>query len=116
MVKKSKRLIGIILVLTMLSFTTAGISASAVNGATPTAISGFLPIGPYSNGAGWGSIYSDGSLTTGSTYKFINGYVATGVSLGIFGGYVQFDMGVDTPIQMIRLTRMVLISSSTAMW
>jgi hypothetical protein len=69
-----------------------------IAGINPVAISGFLPIGPYSNGAGWGSIYSDGTLTTGSTEKFINGYVATGASLGIFGGYIQFDMGEGTPI------------------
>jgi hypothetical protein len=98
MLKTRKKLVGIVLALTML-LVSAGAGASAPAAANPSAISGFLPIGPYANGAGWGSIYSDGTLTTGTTYKFVSGIAAPyGVSLGLFGGYIQFDMGAATPI------------------
>jgi hypothetical protein len=66
-------------------------------------ISGYLPIGGYATGQEWGSIYSNYDLITGEKstdgkYKFtgVNGFSDTGVSCGIFGGYIQFDMGRNT--------------------
>lgn len=61
---------------------------------TPTGLNGYLPIGQYSNGNMWGSPYSDGTASAGSTAKVVGGYSATGVSLGAAGGYVEYDMNV----------------------
>lgn len=60
---------------------------------TPTGFMGYLPLGQYASGSGWGSPYSDGTVLTGSTPKIVGGYSGTGVSLGAAGGYVQYDMG-----------------------
>jgi hypothetical protein len=78
---------------------------------TPNAYSGYLLVGQYGQGTSWGSIYSNYNITSGnqhkndtdpdtvSKYKIINGYKQNeGVSLGLFGGYVQFDMG-NAPIK-----------------
>jgi hypothetical protein len=97
-----KRLLGIALTLTaMLSLTTGGDLVGAVSpaivGACPTAINGYLPINVYATGISWGDIYTDGDVATGSAEKFIRGYESVGVTCGILGGYIQFDMGV-TPI------------------
>lgn len=51
-------------------------------------INGYLPIGQFATGSGWGS----------ATGKFQNGIESTGVSLGMLGGYIQFDMS-DDPIE-----------------
>lgn len=61
---------------------------------TPTALNGYLPIGQYASGSAWGSPYSDGTASAGSTAKVAGGYSATGVSLGAAGGYVEYDMNV----------------------
>ena len=61
---------------------------------TPTALNGYLPIGQYATGSAWGSPYSDGTASTGSTPKVVGGYSGTGVSLGAAGGYVEYDMNV----------------------
>jgi len=68
-------------------------------GTYPANVQGYLPVGQFArpNSFGWGGICSDGT-NTGSEYKFTNGYVSTGVSLGMAGGYVQFDMGDDNAI------------------
>jgi hypothetical protein len=64
---------------------------SAPGGTTPAYDNGYLPVGQYASGSGWGSIFSDGTNLTGSTQKFLSGYVSTGISLGAAGGYVQFE-------------------------
>lgn len=68
-------------------------------GVNPSVVQGYLPVGQFArpNSFGWGGICTDGT-NTGSEYKFTNGYVSTGVSLGMAGGYVQFDMGTDNAI------------------
>lgn len=50
-------------------------------GSTPKAVKSYLPIGQYATGAGWGS----------ASGKFVNSFNSTGVSLGAFGGYIEFD-------------------------
>lgn len=53
-------------------------------GVTPSSIRSYLPIGQYATGSGWGSIYN------GSAVKGVSGYTSTGISLGAFGGYVEY--------------------------
>lgn len=53
-------------------------------GTTPTSIRSYLPIGQFATGSGWGSIYN------GSAVKGVSGYTSTGISLGAFGGYVEY--------------------------
>ena len=60
-----------------------------------TGIYAFLPApGQFTNenmsSGGWGTIY-----TTVGLKNMVNNTATTGVSLGYFGGYVVFDMGVD---------------------
>ena len=69
------------------------------DGTTPSAVCGYLPIGQFarSNSFGWGTIFTDATNVWGAskTAKFTtdgNGYTATGVSLGMLGGYVQFEL------------------------
>ncbi len=64
---------------------------AAPGGATPEAVNGYLPVGQYAIGSGWGSIFTNGTNLTGTTPKFLSGYQSTGVSLGAGGGYVQFE-------------------------
>ena len=59
---------------------------SITGGAYPEAVVSFLPIGQFATGGGWGS--ADGKFTTSTT-----AYCTTGISLGAFGGYVEFDFG-----------------------
>lgn len=69
-------------------------AGSKPTAALPTAVNGYLPIGQYASGKAWGSIFSDGynfGDNIGTIKKFLNGYSATGVSLGAAGGYVDFD-------------------------
>ncbi len=72
---------------------------ASVNTGVPSAVCGFLPIGQFArpNSFGWGGIYTDGTNVYGSTKvaKFTaaaGGYTSTGVSLGMLGGYVQFEL------------------------
>lgn len=61
---------------------------------TPTGFMGYLPLGQYARGTGWGSPYSNGGTTVANPVaKVVGGYSSTGVSLGAAGGYVQYDMG-----------------------
>ncbi len=53
---------------------------TAPGGTNPTSVVSYLPIGQYANGANWGS----------SAGKFTSGLASTGVSLGAFGGYIEF--------------------------
>lgn len=62
----------------------------------PSVIDGYLPVGQFATGSGWGAICTDGT-NTGATKKFLSGYTSTGVSLGACGGYVQYDFG-SSPI------------------
>ena len=66
-------------------------------GSKPAAVTGYLPVGQFAryNSFGWGTLYTDNTniRSDSNTTKFLDGYVSTGVSLGMAGGYVQFDMG-----------------------
>ena len=77
-------------------------TATSTGGSTPAAVNGYLPVGQFArhNSFGWGTLFTDNTNKNPDTNtpKFLNGYVSTGVSLGMAGGYVQFDMG-DHPIQ-----------------
>ena len=73
--------------------------SARADGTTPSAVCGYLPIGQFarSNSFGWGTIFTDATNVWGAnkTPKFTtagNGYTATGVSLGMLGGYVQFEL------------------------
>jgi hypothetical protein len=70
-------------------------TATASGGTKPKTVCGYLPIGQFarSNSMGWGTIYTDNTNVYASTKtpKFTTGYVTTGVSLGVLGGYVQFE-------------------------
>lgn len=66
-------------------------------GINPVDVNGYLPVGQFArpNSFGWGALYTDNTNVSSSSndVKFKTGYVSTGVSLGMAGGYVQFDMG-----------------------
>lgn len=67
----------------------------------PTAINGYLPIGQYSNfpvpNGYWNCLYKNGTNANPTDeLKFLNGMEPTGVSLGLGGGYIQFEYA--TPI------------------
>ena len=70
---------------------------ATATGTNPVAVNGYLPVGQFArpNSFGWGTLYTDNSNVSSSSndVKFKTGYVSTGVSLGMAGGYVQFDMG-----------------------
>lgn len=62
-----------------------------------TGVYAFLPApGQFTNEnmtrGGWGTIYN----SAGTFKNMLNNTASTGISLGYFGGYVVFDMGVDT--------------------
>lgn len=69
----------------------------------PKVVNGYLPVGQFArwNSFGWGALYTDGTNIKSSSNdaKFKDGYASTGVSLGMAGGYVQFDMGDNSRIQ-----------------
>ena len=75
---------------------------TTIAGSYPSAVNGYLPVGQFArhNSFGWGTLFTDNTNKNPDTNtpKFLNGYVSTGVSLGMAGGYVQFDMG-DNPIE-----------------
>lgn len=70
---------------------------ATATGTNPVAVNGYLPVGQFArpNSFGWGTLYTDNTNVSSSSndVKFKTGYVSTGVSLGMAGGYVQFDMG-----------------------
>lgn len=70
---------------------------AAATGVNPVDVNGYLPVGQFArwNSFGWGTLYTDSTNVSSSSndVKFKTGYVSTGVSLGMAGGYVQFDMG-----------------------
>lgn len=62
----------------------------------PDYFDGYLPVGQYASGAGWGSPYSDGNAVNGSTPKLLaTGFASTGLSLGAAGGYAEYDMTIN---------------------
>ena len=61
-------------------------------GAITGVLQGYLPLGQYARGTMWGSPYTDGGTTDGSTPKILGGFSSTGVSLGAGGGYVQYAL------------------------
>lgn len=65
---------------------TCGPKSATPSGVAPSSVVSYLPIGQFAQGSGWGS----------SVGKFTNGYASTGVSLGAFGGYIEFkfDEGI----------------------
>ena len=69
----------------------------SVAGSKPTAVLSYAPLGQFARGTSWGSIYSNYSNTEGATasdalVKFASGtgYSSVGVSLGAFGGYIDY--------------------------
>lgn len=69
----------------------------SVAGSKPTAVLSYAPLGQFARGTSWGSIYSNYSNTEGAAasdalVKFASGtgYSGVGVSLGAFGGYIDF--------------------------
>lgn len=77
-------------------------NVQVAEGSKPAAVTGYLPVGQFAryNSFGWGNLYTDNTniKSTSNTTKFLDGYVSTGVSLGMAGGYIQFDMGTH-PIE-----------------
>lgn len=76
-----------------ITFVSTGSAGGSANG-----VEAYLPApGQYTNEGigtgGWGSIFPSGSTTVPKA--MVNAIASTGVSLGSFGGYVVFDMGVD---------------------
>lgn len=59
---------------------TCGPKSATPSGVAPSSVVSYLPIGQFAQGSGWGS----------SENKFTTGYASTGVSLGAFGGYIEF--------------------------
>lgn len=76
------------------TITNSAPQGTAPTAAKPTVFNGYLPLGQFATGAGWGSIHSDGTNLTGSTKKFLSGYSSTGISLGAPGGYVDYKFKV----------------------
>lgn len=74
------------------SYTVSITYAEPATSGVPEDVCGYLPVGQFARGNGWGALYTD-STNTGTTKKFLSGYASTGVSLGLLGGYVQFDLG-----------------------
>ena len=70
---------------------------ATIAGSYPSAVNGYLPVGQFArhNSFGWGTLFTDNTNKNPDTNtpKFLDGYVSTGVSLGMAGGYIQFDMG-----------------------
>lgn len=77
-------------------------NVQVAEGSKPAAVTGYLPVGQFArhNSFGWGTLYTDNTniKSDSNTTKFLDGYVSTGVSLGMAGGYIQFDMG-SNPIK-----------------
>ena len=65
---------------------------AAAAGVNPVDVNGYLPVGQFArwNSFGWGTLYTDNTNVSSSSndVKFKTGYVSTGVSLGMAGGYV----------------------------
>lgn len=87
-----------------ISTTKAPTGAVETTSKEPTYVNGYLPVGQYSSGKSWGSIYSDGANTAidttakGTTLKIANGN-HSGISIGAMGGYVQVEMDQDDVIR-----------------
>ena len=69
----------------------------SAGGTKPTEVLSYAPLGQFARGSAWGSIYSNYTNVAGATasdalVKFTTGtgYESTGVSLGAFGGYIDF--------------------------
>ena len=68
---------------------------------TPTALNGYLPVGQFATGTGWGSPFTNSNATAGInaastiTRKIVGSYSATGISLGSPGGYAEYNMVVN---------------------
>jgi len=76
-----------------ITFNSSSSSGSAANG-----VEAYLPApGQFTNEGigtgGWGSVFPASSTTTPKA--MVNAISSTGVSLGSFGGYVVFNVGVD---------------------
>ena len=74
------------------TLTFAAPEGQMAGGAITGVLQGYLPLGQYARGTMWGSPYTDGSTTAGSTPKVLGGFSSTGVSLGAGGGYVQYAL------------------------
>ena len=92
-----------------LNFEAPQINVYPITSTIPDNFNGYLPVGQYATGAGWGSPYSDNNALNGTTPKLLaTGFASTGLSLGAAGGYAEYDMtinnfervnGVDVKIQ-----------------
>lgn len=73
----------------------APVTQTSSGGTTPLTVCGYLPVGQFArpNSFGWGTIFTDSTnvYTSSKTPKFLSGYTSTGVSLGMLGGFVQFE-------------------------
>ena len=76
------------------SYTVTITYAAAATSGVPGDVCGYLPVGQFARGNGWGALYTNGTNTSG-TKKGTAGYVSTGVSLGLLGGYIQYDLGAN---------------------
>ena len=76
------------------SYTVTITYAAAASSGVPGDVCGYLPVGQFARGNGWGALFTNGTNTSG-TKKGTAGYVSTGVSLGILGGYIQYDLGAN---------------------
>lgn len=66
------------------TITNSAPQGTAPTATLPTAFNGYLPLGQFATGAGWGTAVS------GSSYKFLSGYSSTGISLGAAGGFTDY--------------------------
>lgn len=71
------------------TITNSAPQGTAPSATLPTAFNGYLPLGQFATGAGWGTAVS------GSSYKFLSGYSSTGISLGAAGGYTEYTFRAD---------------------
>ena len=72
------------------TITNSAPTGTAPSATKPTGFNGYLPLGQFARGTGWGAINTDGSNTASGTKKFINGYASTGISLGVPGGFTDY--------------------------
>lgn len=74
----------------------APVSNPAAGGDAPAYVNGYLPLGQYATGSGWGSVFTNytnaaGAVADNAVTKITSGYAAMGLSLGAPGGYIQFE-------------------------
>ena len=100
------------------TLTFAAPEGQMAGGAITGVLQGYLPLGQYARGTMWGSPYTDGSTTAGSTPKVLGGFSSTGVSLVPAAATSSMPCGTakgTRPIlKMTRAIPMAWTLSSTA--